>query len=163
MEYLVIKNNSEETVEITGNATALDADGNVVGAADCSIDVLGPGEESIAYFYFYGVTDAAVVDYSLTYKEAKYYDPVIKDLAVEVNVNDSNVVVLVTNNGSKPAMFVEAYVLFYDANNNVVYASSGYVTDSDSEIKPGATLSEQISAYEVFDHVEVYLTGRAER
>ena len=163
MEYLVIKNNSEKAVEITGNATALSADGSVVGAADCSINVLGPGEESIAYFYFSNVTDVAEVDYSLSYNEAKYYDPVIKDLGLEVNVNDSNVVVLVTNNGSKPAMFVEAYALFYDANNNVVYASSGFVMDSDSEIKPGATLSEQISAYEAFDHVEVYLTGRAER
>ena len=163
MEYLVIKNNSEKAVEITGNATALSADGSVVGAADCSINVLGPGEESIAYFYFSNVTDVAEVDYSLSYNEAKYYEPVIKDLGLEVNVNDSNVVVLVTNNGSKPAMFVEAYALFYDANNNVVYASSGFVMDSDSEIKPGATLSEQISAYEAFDHVEVYLTGRAER
>lgn len=68
--------------------------------------------------------------------------------------------VTVTNNGTYPAQFVEAYALFFDSNSNVVYSNSGYVTDNDSEIKPGATLSEQIDAYKSFDSVKVYFTGR---
>lgn len=35
-----------------------------------------------------------------------------------------------------------------------------YITDGDSEIKPGATLSEQIRCYEDFDSVKVHITGR---
>lgn len=162
MDYLVITNNSESTVGISGNATALDSSGNVIGAADCSIDVLAPGEQSIFYFYFGNVQNVDHVEYQLSYSEDLYYKPVISNLDVQATINDSNVVVTATNKGDYAAQFVQAYVLFFDASGNIVYTNSGYITDDDSEIKPGATLSEQIDTYESFDHVEVYLTGRAD-
>jgi hypothetical protein len=37
-----------------------------------------------------------------------------------------------------------------------------YVTDGDSEIKPGGTISVQLDTYKGFDHVECYLTGRSD-
>lgn len=43
-------------------------------------------------------------------------------------------------NGDAAADYVEAYVLFFDAENNITDVSSAYVTDDDGEIKPGATL-----------------------
>lgn len=160
-DYLVITNNSESTVGITGNATALDSSGNVIGAADCNIDVLGPGEQSICALYFDNVQNVDHVEYQLSYSEDLYYKPVISNLDVQATINDSNVVVTATNKGEYAAQFVQAYVLFFDASGNIVDTGYGYITDDDSEIKPGATLSEQIDAYESFDHVEVYLTGRA--
>ena len=162
MDYLVITNNSESTVGISGNATALDSSGNVIGAADCSIDVLAPKEQSICYFYFGNVQNVDHVEYQLSYSEDLYYKPVISNLDVQATINDANVVVTATNKGNYAAQFVEAYVLFFDASGNIVYTNSGYITDDDNEIKPGATLSEQIDTYESFDHVEVYLTGRAD-
>jgi len=36
------------------------------------------------------------------------------------------------------------------------------VTDGDSEIKPGGTISVQLDTYKGFDHVECYLTGRSD-
>ena len=54
--FLVVKNNSESTVAFESNGTAKDSNGSVLGSAECSIDVLAPGEQSIAYFYFNGVT-----------------------------------------------------------------------------------------------------------
>lgn len=161
MDYLVIKNNSEATVGISGNATALDGSGNVVGAANCSIDVLGPGEQSICYFYFDNVQNVDHIDYQLSYSEDIYYKPVISNLEVQASVNDSNVVVTATNKGDYAAEFVEAYALFFDASGNIVDTAENYIVDDDSEIKPGATLSAQLDTYDSFDHVEVYMTGRA--
>jgi copper chaperone CopZ len=138
----------------------MDAEGNTIGAADTSVDVLGPQEESIAYFYFSNVKGIASVDYSLSYSESRYYSPVISDLAQEITINNSNVIVTLTNNGSEAARFVQAYALFMDSSGNIVYTDSGYITDDDSELKSGATLSKQLDCRTAFDHVEVYLTGR---
>ncbi len=158
--YLIIKNNSDETVKISGNATAYDSSENVIGAGDCSVDVLGPGEETIAYFYFDFVSGLDHIDYKLNYSESDYYEPVINELSMEQNINDKNVVVTVTNNGTEAAEFVEVYALFFDQDNNIVGTSSAYAIDDDSELKPGESISKQLDIYDSFDHVECYLTGR---
>ena len=158
--FLVITNNSTESVGIDINMTAYDAGENVIGAANGSIDVLGPEEQSVAGFYFDSVTGIDHVAYTMSYDDSPYYDPVLSDLEIVQNINDKNVVVSVTNKGSEPAQFVEVYALFLDSAGQVVSYESGYVTDGDSEIKPGVTLSEQLDSYEPFDNVECYFTGR---
>lgn len=158
--FLVITNNSTGSVGIDINMTAYDAGENVIGAANGSIDVLGPAEQSIASFYFDSVTGIDHVAYTMSYDDSPFYDPVLSDLDIVQNINDKNVVVSVTNKGSEPAQFVEVYALFLNSAEQVVSYESRYVTDSDSEIKPGAALSEQLDSYEPFDSVECYFTGR---
>jgi hypothetical protein len=111
-------------------------------------------------FYFDSVKGIDHVKYSMGFDTSPYYSSVISDLESVNSINDKNVVVTVTNNGTQAAQFVEAYALFLDSDGNVVYYDSTYVTDGDSEIKPGATLSKQLTAYNSFDTVEVYFTGR---
>lgn len=158
--YLVIKNNCSKTVGIDANMTAYDSGENVIGAANSSIDVLGPGEETIASFYFDSVTGIDHVDYTLGYNTSPYYESGLADLEIVHNINPKNVVVSVTNNGSEPSKFLEAYALFFDSSGILISADSTYITDNDSELKPGATLSKQIDSYNPFDSVEVYLVGR---
>jgi hypothetical protein len=159
--FLVIKNNSAETVEVSGNGTAFDANGNAVGAANFSIDVLGPGETSIGYFYFNEVSGVKKVDYDLQYSKETSLSPVLSNLDVQQTLNKNNIIVSVTNNGDVPAQFVQANALFFDSSNNLVGTYTTYVIDDDSEIKPGTTLSAQIDTYdESYDHVEIYFTGR---
>ena len=160
MWFLAIRNNSSKTVGIDINMTAYDTSGNVIGADSGSINVIGPGEESIANFYFNSVKGIDHVEYSMSYDTDPYYNSVLSDLNVVENINDKNVVVTVTNNGSEAAQFVEAYALFLNAAGEVVRYDSAYVVDGDSEIKPGATLSKQLDTYEEFDTVEIYFTGR---
>jgi hypothetical protein len=161
--YLIITNNSTTTVSISGNGIAKDASGNSIGADNMSIDVLGAGETAIGYFYFSGVKDVANVEYSLSYDTDSYYYPVVGNLSVEQTLNDKNVTVSVTNNGDYPAQFVKAYCLFFDADNNITKTDSTYVTDGDSEIKPGATISVQLDNYTGdYDHAEVYFEGRGD-
>ena len=61
--------------------------------------------------------------------------------------------------GSEPADFVEGYVLFFK-NGQLVHYESSYFTDDDSELKPGETISKQITSYEEFDSMQFYLTGK---
>lgn len=160
--FITIKNNSKTTVTVNGNATALDKTKRPIGADSMEIDVLGPGETSIGYFYFDNVTGIDSVDYKMSYKTASYYKPVIANLSTKHTANGNNVTVSVTNNGVIDAQFVEAYALFFDASDNLLYYDSKYVGDNDSEIKPGATISAQLSTYgKAYDHVRVFYTGRS--
>lgn len=160
MYYLIITNNSTEVVDIKINGTAYDAGGNSIGAANTNVDVLGPEETTAAYLYFNGVTGIDKVDYSMSYGSETTYSPVISNLSVEATMNDKNVVLAVTNTGSYAAKFVEARVLFFDADNNLIYQASDYIVDGDHEIKPEATISKQIKSSKAYDHVEIYLDGR---
>lgn len=162
--FLIIKNNSEATVSISGTGIAKDASGNMLAVDDISIDVLGPGEESIGYFYFDSVQGIETVEYQYEYNTSvRYYYPVIGNLDVQQTLNDRNVTLSVTNEGDICAQFVEAYALFMDANDKVIQYASTYITDSDSEIKPGKTRTAQLDCYgEPYDHVLVALTGRSD-
>lgn len=120
-------------------------------------------EFSEGVFYFDSVSGIDKVDYTLDYDENPYYKPVVNDLSVEQTFNDENVTVSVTNNSTNPALFVSAYAIFFDSSNNVVNYNSTYITDSDSEIKPGKTISDQLDCYGKYDHAEVYFTGRADK
>lgn len=91
--YVIVTNNSRATVEVSGNATAKDGSGNAIGAGKMSIDVLGPGETSIGYFYFDSVSNISSVDYLLSYSPVRYYKPVISNLSVNQVLNDQNVTV----------------------------------------------------------------------
>ncbi len=162
MYFYIVRNNSNVVVEVNGNATAFDSSGNAIGASQRSIDVLGPGETSLLPFYFDGVTGVDNVDCSLSYDTETYYKPMIGNISMEQTINDQNLTVIATNNGNTSAQFVEAYALFFDADNKLVSYDSNYVTDGDSEIKPGATISVQLNTYNGFDHVECYLTGRSD-
>ena len=160
--FYVVKNNSNATVEVKGQASAKDAAGAVLGVNDKTIYALAPGETSLMSFYFNDVSGVDTVDCALTYDTKPYYKPVINSIAMEQTINERNLTIVATNNGSINAQFVEAYALFFDAEGKVVSYTSGYLSDKDFEIKPGATISKQLDAYENFDHVECYLTGRSD-
>lgn len=154
-------NNSEYDVGFAANGVAFDDNGNTIGADDASIDILGAGQTSICCFYFDSVPDIDHVDYTCSYETDTYYTDVIHNLSSRITINDANVVVSVTNEGAEEAEFVQAYALFLDGQGNIVDQDNTYVTDNDSEIKPGATITKQLAVYgKAFETVEVYFTGR---
>lgn len=158
--FVSIKNNSEQTIRVNGNATAYDDSKNAIGADSSELYALGAGEEQILYFYFSSVTGVKDVEYTLNYEKDNTFTSAIPHLEIKETVNKENVVVTVTNNGDKSASFVEAYALFFDGNGNLVNYSSTYIVDSDSEIKAGATISEQITSYNNFEEVKTFYSGR---
>ncbi|MBQ9867473.1 MAG: hypothetical protein IJM34_10670 [Lachnospiraceae bacterium] len=158
--FLIITNNSSKTVGIDINMTAYNADNSVIGAGSSSIDVIAPGEVSIASVYFDFVKGIDHTEYSLSFDTSPYYKSGLEDLEIVQHVNDKNVVVTVTNNGKEASKFVQGYALFFDAEGNVIGSDTGYIVDGDSELKPGATLSKQFDAYKAFDSAKVYFAAR---
>lgn len=159
LHYYVVKNNSDKTVDINTSSLAYSSDGTMVGAADASLNALGPGCTSVFCEAF--ETSKPISSYETDFKEtpSEYYDSVIQDLSFVQNDIDGGAIFQVTNNGTEAADFVEGYALFFQGDS-LVACESTYFADDDSELKPGETISEQITAYVPFDRIEFYLTGR---
>lgn len=157
--FIIVKNNSNETVDISTSSLAYSEDGTMVGAANGSLDALGSGCTSVLYESFETNAQISRYELELNTSPSKYYKSVIEDLSFVQNDIDGGAVFQVTNNGKDSAEFVEGYALFFKDNQLVGYEST-YFTDDDSQIKPGKTISKQMTAYEDFDRIEFYLTGR---
>lgn len=157
--FIVIKNNSNETLDVSTSGIAYDVDGNVLGAADASFDALGAGCTSVMYeaYEVEGAVDH--YDSTLNSSPSRYYESVIQDLSYEQTDIAKGAVFQVTNNGSDAAQFVEGYALFIKDGSIVAFEST-YFTDDDSELKSGATLTKQFDTTHSYDSIEFYLTGR---
>ena len=157
--FIIVKNNSNETVDISTSSLAYSEDGTMVGAANGSLAALGAGCTSVLYESFETSAQISRYELELNTSPSKYYKSVIEDLSFVQNDIDGGAVFQVTNNGKDSAEFVEGYALFFKENELVGYEST-YFTDNDSQIKPGKTISKQVTAYKDFDRIEFYLTGR---
>lgn len=54
-------------------------------------------------------------------------------------------------------------LLYLDEAGQIVSTEWGYLTDDDSELKPGATEMRDDACYDDFSDAKVYLLGRAEK
>ncbi|MCR5816531.1 MAG: hypothetical protein K6F91_06595 [Ruminococcus sp.] len=159
--YLIVTNNSDDAISFKADGTAVNKNGENTDAATMTIDVIGSHETSIGNFFFGDAKDVEKVKYDYSCETETTYKSVINNLSVEQNNNDKNVTLVVTNKADIPAQFVQAYAIFFDKNNKIINSQSKFITDGDSEIKPGASVSAQLDCYEKYDHVEIYYSGRS--
>lgn len=157
--FIIVRNISNETVDVSSSSLAYSEDGTMVGAANASFDALGPECTSVMYEAF--ETDAEINYYEteIESSKSKYYKSVIQDLSYVQNDIDKGAVFQITNDGEEAAKFVEGYALFF-SNGELVGYDNIYFTDDDSEIKPGKTISKQLTSNKDFDFIEFYMTGR---
>ena len=158
-----ITNNSPYRLSISINETAKDSGGSAVGANSTSQEDIPSGQTVFIISYFSNVDNAKSFDTSIQTKQEEYYIPVIQNVTLETTDLGDKVLIKATNNGGDVAEFVEPKAVFF-LNNQVVDYASVYLVDNDYELKPGATLSEQIDYYNFdgvpYDSVVVHLTGR---
>lgn len=104
--FMVIKNTSNVTVDISTSSIAYAPDGTMVSAADASFIALGSGCTSVMYEAF--ETDKEIGRYSTKIKatESKYNKSVIQGLSNVKNDIAGGAIFQVTNNGKEPAKFV---------------------------------------------------------
>lgn len=157
--FIVIQNNSNETVDVSTSSLAYDKEGNLLGAADGSFDALGAGCTSVLYEAFEVEGEVDHYETEFNFSKSKYYKSVIQDLEYEQNDLENGAVFKVTNKGEDAAEFVEGYAMFFLGDELVGYEST-YFTDDDHEIKPGKTISKQMTSYNDFDSIKFYLKGR---
>lgn len=157
--FMVVKNGLDQTVDISSSSLAYTEDGNMVGASSANFEALGTGCTSVFYERFDTEEEIAYYETEISFSASRYYESVIQDLSYVQNDIKGGAIFQVSNNGTEAAEFVKGYVLFFLEGELVEYESA-YFTDDDSELKPGRTISKQITADEKFDAMEFYLIGR---
>lgn len=157
--FIVIKNNSSETVDASTSSLAYASDGTMVGAKNSQLYALGAGCISVLCEAFETSSEIGYYETQIKSSPSKLYKSVIQDLSYVQNNIEKGAVFQVTNNGTEAAKFVKGYILFFQGDELVDYVER-YFTDNESEIKSGETISKQITTYNDFDRIEFYLTGR---
>lgn len=109
-------------------------------------------------YYFSDCNDAASFEYSLYHEPEKYYDPVVQNLTHEESRTGKKVIVSCTNRGSVTADSVECTALFF-RDGKLIGRDFAYFTDNDSELKPGRTITKEMSCYEQYDDVKLYFSA----
>lgn len=155
---IVIKNSSPFDLEIQINATFYNDKGEIVGTRNDSDYAFESGYETA--YVFSNDEEFATVQYYLQVNENNYYECVMSSLSYEVSTTKNKAIISVTNKGDKPAQFVKYIALFFK-DDKVIYYGWGYCIDNENEIKPGATQRAEVNAYQKYDTVKVYLSGRA--
>lgn len=155
--FLVIKNNSEYDLDISAAVKFLDDEDALVGADDTYEDPVQAGTETILCVT--SDTKYDHISYELGASISEYYEGVVAELSYEATKGKKKQIVTVTNNGEDPAEFVQGYGLFFKGEK-VVGFDSAYFTDDDSQIKPGKSVTKELSCYNKYDSVQFYFTGR---
>ncbi len=161
---MVVKNHSGNSVNISTSSLAYSEDGTVIGASDTRLYCLGAGGTSVLSERFDIDTQAHCYETDITASTKKHgmFKAEPADLSYMQNDIEKGAVFQVTNNGTSAAEGVGGDVLFFKGEELVDYKTE-YFRDLDSEIKPGKTISEQVTSYKDFDRIEFYLTGRYEK
>ncbi len=158
-----ITNNSPYTLEIGINDIAKNTAGVPIGAGSTSEYDVPAGSTIFALCYISNVTGVSRFDTSIETSLESSYIPVIQNVTMDISDLGDKVLVTLKNNGAQPVEFPEATAVFFNGNEIVDYATT-YFTDSDSELKPGASMTKQLDYYNFddmgYDAVRVHITGR---
>lgn len=156
--FLKVTNNSKYDLRLNVTATFYDENGKMVAVKDTSQEAVESGEDTLLIFL--PDTAYARAEYKISAKEEPTYECVRSDITYSGSIVDDKVILTLTNTGTKPAEFVEAYVLFFK-DGELVYHDSAYFTDDEYELKPSALMNKELRTYDTeFDSYEVFITGR---
>lgn len=157
--FLVVKNNSDATVEISTSSLAYGKEENIISVGSASVEAIGAGCVSVLRESYDTEEEIEYCETEWSIKKDEYYKSVVQDLSVTQSKIDGGIILQIKNNGEKTASWVKATVLFLHEGKLVDYEES-YCIDSDYEIKSGKTASKQINTRKDYDEVKVYLHGR---
>jgi hypothetical protein len=157
--FLIVKNTSEFTLDISGIMETFDAAGNIISHNDSSEDAVAPETETILAFRL--DEKYASTKYEISVSEGEYFEPVTQNLSYTSTTAKNKEIVTVTNNGDIAAQFVEGHALFIK-DDVIVYYDKRYFTDDDSEIKPGKSVTKEVKSLEPYDTMKIIFTGRGD-
>lgn len=119
-----------------------------VGCTGCDFEYIASGRSDVEYKYV--VASISSSDLSKT-------TDCMDGIKVSSSRNDLNIIVTAENIGEKPISNCKIDVLYFDENNNVVDSAFTYLFISDSEMKTGEIITQEINKYlGAFDSYELF-------
>ena len=157
--FIVLKNNSDQTLTIATNSVAYNESSDKIGADSGHLDALGPQSKQLVIESFDNVSDVDHFDTTISASKAKWYEDATANIEVEADVLGDKVIITCTNNGDEPAQSVEGRVIFLKDGECVGF-STNYFMNEDGKLKPGESLTKQFDYYNgTFDEAKYYIAG----
>lgn len=156
--YLVIKNNSKETIAVSTNSKAYDESGNLIGASTGECLCIGSGQTSYLVECYDRTTGIASYDTKYTVK-LSFYSDVLANLECEESAMPDKLIITATNRNKHKAMFVEAKVFLFKDGQFVGCCTDYLVDSSTCAINPNESFTRQIDLYYDYDYMEIYYAG----
>lgn len=151
---LVIKNNSEYTVNFDCNTKAYEQDDTFIGINYNRINSIEPGNSGCMEFNF-DTENAQKFEYELYYEISNVGSGMNK-LAVTDSISGTTVNTVCTNTGVSAVVYLRADILFFSGRELVFYDFS-YIYDGSSEqIAPGDSLSHDFDCDMDFDSYQIF-------
>lgn len=153
---LVVKNNSDYTVNLDCNTTAYEEDGTYIGITYNRINTVEPGNSGCMVFDF-EYKYAERFEYKLYY-EVSSTPSGVSNLETEEDWDGSMVTVTCKNTGNTLLKYTRADIIFFN-NDAVVSYDFSYIHEKDSsDISQDQSLSHDFDCDEDFDDFVVYYT-----
>lgn len=158
----VLLNTSGYNARISINAIFYDKDDSIVGVASSSENACENGYST--YWEFSNDVEFKRVSLRISMEKEEWYkDGGQSAIKLTVSkVNEQKIILIAENVGKEAVEFVE-YNVLYLKDGRVVSTDWGYLTDKDSEIKPGAMEMAEEKCSEDFTEVKVYAHGRIDK
>lgn len=157
---LVITNASGEDTGFDVTVKFYDKSGAIVGISNDRNYIVADGAQT--FFEMYNDIEFSSFDCEVSPMKNTLYAAVNDNLEIEKTIVGHKCIIAVTNTGDIPADFVK-YNLLFMKNGDVVDTAWGYITDSDSEIKPGKTQYVEKKGPADFDDVLIYLEAKGKK
>lgn len=156
--YLVVTNNSSETLSINSNVVTKDSSGKLSGAEKSGCSAVGSGETAVLEHIFDEEPYSA--DYSLTAEKETSLKSMTKYISYDVTKSGDKLIVSCTNNSDKDCDSTKAEVFFFK-NGKVVDYDYTYFGDTGFGVNAGSTVVEEIRpSYGVsFDKYVIYVSA----
>lgn len=154
--FLEITNNSEYNLDVSANVKFYNGDA-LIGADQESQEAFEAGTQTLLVLS--ADEPFTKTEYELEADYEDYYKCVVSNLSYESVPAKKKEVVTMKNNGEITADYAYGTMLFF-AGDTVVDFDYTYFTDDDSELKPGKSITKELSCSEPYTSVKFYMTGR---
>ena len=149
---LMIKNSSDEYVDITIKAECYAENGNYLDNRSATIYAIAPAQE-----YFMNVSlDSDITDISYDYEcKSSIYDAInLSDIKTSFETKDGTGVLTVKNSSDIDTKECECNVVFYNESGDIVGVTN--VSVNNGYIPKGKMVEEEIDYPIIYDSVKIY-------
>ena len=156
----VCQNNTSHDIEVSWDTISYDASGGILETGSSYSAYVAGGQLFTLYALFLNSANAADYQYKIRYEDASFIMPVYSDVTLEAeNASNGKLIISATNNSNYDINTVQAAVLFFDDDENLVGFEDTYVVNSNYNVEAGETVVKDLNPPEEATKYEIYYTA----
>ena len=160
--FIVIKNVSGFDLELRMEADAIGKDGEILDSTKEWEHAVSPDAEIVLIPRFVNLPMEKVAElkFKIDSGKAEYYYGVNSQMAISYEQIDNGIKIKMTNTGSTPVKYPQAYVLFFRDGELIDFDGTAlFYGNGSSTLDAGISEEREAHCYKIFDDVKVFTSG----